>query len=209
MRKIAEVAAAGVDWVQIREKDLTARDLASLTREALRSTAKSSLGTASAVRILVNDRLDVAISEGAGGVHLGERGLSAEGAKRLSRLHFGEQYGTEDFLTGVSCHSLQSAQAAEQSGADYVFFGPVFTTPSKEMFGPSQGTELLKQVCRAVSIPVLAIGGITLETAAACLASGASGIAAIRFFQSAADPKQIVDSIRGITNRHRMRPIRP
>ena len=188
IRKIAEVAAAGVDWVQIREKDLTARELASLTRQALRIATKSSGKRSAATRVLVNDRLDVAIAERAGGVHLGERSLSAEDAKRLSRQRLGEPHGSEGFLTGVSCHSLESAQAAERSGADYIFFGPVFPTPSKHGFGPSQGTERLQQVCRAVSIPVLAIGGITLDNTASCLHAGAAGLAAIRLFQDAPDP---------------------
>ena len=187
IRKIAEVAAAGVDWVQIREKDLTAGQLASLTRQALRTAAKSSAECSSSIRVLVNDRLDVAIAERTGGVHLGERSLSAEDAKRLSRLRLGEPHGSEGFLTGVSCHSLESAKAAERSGADYIFFGPIFATPSKQGFGPSQGTKRLQQVCRAVSIPVLAIGGVTLDSAAACLNAGAAGLAAIRLFQDAPD----------------------
>jgi thiamine-phosphate pyrophosphorylase len=205
-RKIAEVAAAGVDWVQIREKDLTARQLASLTQKSLRIAARSSAKSSCVTRVLVNDRLDVAIAERAGGVHLGEKSLPIGEAKRLIRSALPTQALGDSFLAGVSCHSLEGAQAAERDGADYIFFGPVFATPSKEMFGPPQGPEPLEQVCRAVSIPVLAIGGITLETAAACLAAGASGVAAIRLFQSAADPNQIVDSIRRIANRNGMRP---
>jgi thiamine-phosphate pyrophosphorylase len=199
-QKIAEVAAAGVDCVQIREKDLTARELASLTGKSLRIAASSSAKSSFVTRILVNDRLDVAIAERAGGVHLGEKSLPVAEARRLVESDLRKQAVDESFLIGVSCHSKETAEAAERNGADYLFFGPVFTTPSKETFGPPQGTELLEQVCRALSIPVLAIGGITVETAAACLAAGASGIAAIRLFQSAADPKHIVDSIRRISH---------
>jgi thiamine-phosphate pyrophosphorylase len=198
IRKIAEVAAAGVDWVQIREKDLPARELASLTRQALRMVAKSSGDSSSAKRVLVNDRLDVAIAERASGVHLGEKSLPVTEAKRLIESAVRKQTVDPSFLAGVSCHSIEVAQAAERDGADYIFFGPVFTTPSKETFGPPQGIGLLEQVCRAVSIPVLAIGGITLETSAGCLAAGASGIAAIRLFQGAPDPRHIADSIRRI-----------
>jgi thiamine-phosphate pyrophosphorylase len=200
MRKIAEVAAAGVDWVQIREKDLKSRELASLTREALRSTAQSSSGMPHPVRVIVNDRLDIALAEHAGGVHLGEKGLPVREAKRLQRSNLEQRAGANDFLVGVSCHSMEAAEVAQREGADYIFFGPIFATPSKERFGPPQGAERLKQVCRAVSIPVLAIGGIALENAAACLYAGAAGVAAIRLFQEAADPKHIVDSLRRITD---------
>jgi thiamine-phosphate pyrophosphorylase len=195
-RKIAELAAAGVDWVQIREKDLSARELASLTRHALRIAANSSGKSSCATRILINDRLDLAIAKRAAGVHLGERSLPTGEAKRLVESALRKQAVEKGFLIGVSCHSLESARAAEDSGADYIFFGPVFPTPSKETFGPPQGTELLEQVCRGVTIPVLAIGGITPENAKTCRNAGAAGIAAIRLFQSAADPGQTIGSIR-------------
>ncbi len=202
-QKIEQIVAADVDWVQIREKDLKASELASLTRQALRSAAGSSARRSSATRVLVNDRLDVAIAERADGVHLGERSLSAEDAKHLTRLRL---TSTEGFLTGVSCHSLKSAQAAERSGADYIFFGPVFATPSKASFGPPQGTELLQEVCRTVSIPVLAIGGITPENAGSCCDAGAAGIAAIRLFQDAVDPIGTIQRLRQlVTGSHRRR----
>ena len=95
--------------------------------------------------------------------------------------------GRLDFMVGVSCHSLESARAAERGGADYIFFGPVFATPSKAAFGAPQGTERLGKVCASVEIPVLAIGGMNLENAGACIAAGAAGIAAIRLFQDAVD----------------------
>jgi thiamine-phosphate pyrophosphorylase len=91
----------------------------------------------------------------------------------------------QSFLVGVSCHSLESVQCAASAGAEYVFFGPIFATPSKAAFGQPQGLSRLAQACHAVEIPVIAIGGITLENAAQCFASGASGIAAIRLFQDA------------------------
>jgi thiamine-phosphate pyrophosphorylase len=187
-RKIAEVVAAGVNWVQIREKDLPARELASLTRQALTITGKYSAKRSSTVRVLVNDRLDVALAERADGVHLGEKSLPVAEAKRLVESALRKRAVDEAFLEGVSCHSLEAAEAAERDSADYIFFGPVFTTPSKQGLGPSQGTEHLQQVCSAVSIPVLAIGGITLDNAASCIHAGAAGIAAIRLFQDAPDP---------------------
>jgi thiamine-phosphate pyrophosphorylase len=183
-RKIAEVAAAGVDWVQIREKDLTTRELAALTRKALRSTAKSS--SPRALRILINDRLDVALAEGTDGVHLGENSLPVQEAKQFVILS-PRSSARSDFVLGVSCHSLKAAQVAESSGADYIFFGPVFATPSKSAFGAPQGTRRLEEVCRAVAVPVIAIGGITLENSASCIKAGAAGLAAIRLFQEASD----------------------
>ncbi len=193
--RVETAAAAGVDWIQIREKDLSGRDCGLLTREALQRAAKSRAGNATPTRILVNDRLDVALSEGAGGVHLSENSLPLPEAKRLVRA----QALSQDFLIGVSCHSLEAARSAASGGADYLFFGPIFSTPSKAAFGAPQGLERFAEVCRAVSIPVLAIGGITLENASACLAAGASGIAAIRLFQDARDMSSLVQSLRQLT----------
>lgn len=190
--KIGAAAAAGVDWIQIREKDLSGRECAWLTREALRRFANSRAIHATAVRILVNDRVDVALSEHAAGVHLGENSLPLPRAERLASA----QVQSWDFLIGVSCHSMEAAKSAAGDGADYLFFGPVFTTSSKAAYGAPQGIERLAEVCRAVSIPVLAIGGITLATASACLAAGASGIAAIRLFQDAPDILALVQSLR-------------
>jgi thiamine-phosphate pyrophosphorylase len=190
--KIEAAAAAGVDWIQIREKDLSGRDCALLTQEALQRTAKLRAGNAARIRIIVNDRLDVALSESADGVHLGEKSLPVAEAKRLV-VDRGER---NDFVIGVSCHSLEAARSAERYGADYLFFGPVFATPSKTAFGQPQGVDRLATVCREVSIPVLAIGGITLENASACLAAGASGIAAIRLFQDTQDVPSLVQSLR-------------
>ena len=199
--KIASIAAAGVDWVQIREKDLSGRELAELTREV---TAQKR-----AARIIVNDRVDVAVTEGAGGVHLGETGLPvADVTKWVKRTASGvvvsddgvaSQFpaaARQDFLIGASCHSLESAKAAVRDGADYIFFGPVFATPSKAKFGEPQGVKKLAEVCNAVALPVIAIGGITIENARECVAAGAAGIAAIRLFQDAAEPAQVISELK-------------
>jgi len=215
--KIAAAAAAGVDWIQLREKDLSAKDTAALTRDALRRVSNHSTSASSstptlapstpasgqaprmvipATHILVNDRLDVAIAEQAAGVHLGENSLPVQEAKRLLLASPSRPSPSQDFLVGASCHSLQSAQAAANAGADHIFFGPVFATPSKAAYGSPQGLDQLAEVCRSVPIPVLAIGGITLENASACFSAGASGIAAIRLFQDSADPAAIVRALR-------------
>ena len=181
-----EIAArAGVDWIQVREKDLPGRALAELLREARRRVPAG-------CRILLNDRLDVACALGAGGVHLGEESLSVEEARRFVRARSEAQ----DFLVGASTHSLATALSAEKAGADYLIFGPVYATPSKAQYGPPQGIERLTEVCHAVSLPVLAIGGITVENARACLEAGAAGIAAIRLFEEASNLAAVVDALR-------------
>jgi thiamine-phosphate pyrophosphorylase len=201
LEKIESVAAAGVDWIQLREKDLTGKDLASLTREAVvripNQAPHEKAVTRPPARILVNDRLDVALAEHAGGVHLGENSLPPAEARRLLGA-ISAKIPSHDFLIGVSCHSLKAAQLAASAGADYIFFGPVFATPSKAAYGVPQGLERLAEVCSSVAIPVLAIGGITLANASSCFSAGASGIAAIRLFQDSADPAELVRKLRSL-----------
>ncbi len=205
-QKIEEIAAAGVDWVQIREKDLPARELASLTRQALRIAATVSAKRASAFRVLVNDRLDVAIAERAHGVHLGETSLPVPDARRLIAAAARKKAPDESFLVGVSTHSIEAALNAERDGADYIFFGPVFATPSKAAFGVPQGLARLTEVCQAVRIPVLAIGGITIQNAASCLHVGAAGFAAIRLYQDALDPISTVIQLHQESTNSRRQP---
>src|SRR5206468_12853528 len=125
---------AGVHWNQIREKDPSGNDCPSLTREALQRTKNSKKRKTVPARILVNDRLDVALSQRLAGVHLGENSLPLAEAKRLVE----NRGGRKDFLIGVSCHSLEFARAAASGDADYLFFGPVFATPAKAAFGAPQ-----------------------------------------------------------------------
>ena len=181
---VRRAATAGVDWIQIREKDLSARAQALLARE----TVASVRGTAT--RILINERLDVALAVGAGGIHLGAESLPvAEVAGWCAK-------NAPIFVVGASCHSLAEAQLAEQHGANYIVFGPVFSTPSKLAYGPPQGLGCLEEVCRNLKIPVLAIGGVTLENACECLGVGAAGIAGIRLFQDASDLPALILSLR-------------
>jgi thiamine-phosphate pyrophosphorylase len=174
-----------VDWIQIREKDLPARELFDLTTECVALAAGRT-------RILVNDRLDVALAAGAAGVHLGRESAPAREVKQWCRAG----HAPPGFLVGVSCHSLDEALHAEADGVDYIFFGPVFATPSKEAFGPPQGIARLAEVCRSVRIPALAIGGIAPENAAECFRAGAAGIAAIRLFQQTTDLPAVVERLR-------------
>ncbi len=172
---ILRAAAGGARWIQIREKDLSARALLELARFAVAETRATS------TRIFINDRLDVALAANAAGVHLGEKSLPLE-----SVVEWRRSSGRLDFRIGVSCHSLESARAAGRGGADYIFFGPLYATPSKAAFGAPQGVERLREVCAALEIPVLAIGGVNLQNAEDCIAAGAAGIAAIRLFQDRA-----------------------
>ena len=188
LEKIEQAANAGVDWIQIREKDLSGRELAEMAKRAL-ACAKS--GSA----ILINDRVDVASAVGASGVHLGEHSLPPEEARRL----VSQRCAREGFIVGVSAHSLEAAMQGERAGADYVIFGPVFATPSKAGFGQPQGVQRLQEVCKRLTIPVLAIGGITLANAGDCLAAGASGIAAIRLFQGTTDLDDIARELRKVS----------
>jgi thiamine-phosphate pyrophosphorylase len=187
LERIETAGRAGIDWIQIREKDLPGRELAALAQEALRCVPDS-------CRVLINDRLDMAIAAGAGGVHLAERSIPVAEAKKCVR----ERGLPAQFLVGVSTHSLEAARAAAGEGADYVIFGPVFATPSKAADGHPQGIERLAEVCRCISIPVLAIGGITPENARSCVASGAQGIAGIRIFQDAVDLPLVVRNLRAM-----------
>jgi thiamine-phosphate pyrophosphorylase len=187
---MARAARAGVDAIQVREKDLSGRAQLDLVGRAATNT--SNTGLPANVRFLINDRLDVALAAGAAGVHLGGQSVPVEEVARF-RAKGG---APANFLIGRSCHSLDESVAAERDGADYLFFGPVFATPSKAAYGPAQGLEKLATVCRTVGVPVLAIGGVTLESAAACLEAGAAGVAAIRLFQEAADLDLVVERLK-------------
>ena len=181
---IRRAISAGVDWIQIREKDLAGGALMELARFAVAEARSAS------TQIFMNDRLDVALAAGAAGVHLGEQSLPLE---RVSEWRGAS--GRANFRIGVSCHSLESAREAERGGADYLFFGPVYATPSKAAFGAPQGIARLQEICSTIGIPVLAIGGINAANARKCLEAGAAGIAAIRVFQDAKSVQEMSAAI--------------
>jgi thiamine-phosphate pyrophosphorylase len=190
LERIREAVAAGVDWVQIREKDLPARELLALVREAV---------AVGAARVIVNDRADVALAAGAAGVHLGHASVPVAEVAKWRRA--AGNAVPADFLIGVSCHRLKGAREAEKSGASYTYFGPIYETPSKIPFGKPHGAAELAEVARAVRIPVIAIGGMNEGNAAECVRAGAAGIAAIRLIQDAPDRgalKAVIDAIHGL-----------
>lgn len=161
---------AGLPAVQLREKDLPGRPLLALA-EALRAATADT-----GARLLVNDRVDVAIAVGADGVHLGGGAVPVAVARRL--LPAGA-------LVGVSTHAPGEAAL---DGADFAFFGPVWATPAKAGFGPPQGEDALGRAVAAARIPVLAIGGVTAARVPAARAAGAAGVAVVRAVLGADDP---------------------
>lgn len=179
--RILAAVRAGVDMVQIREKDLSIHAWIALTGQAVEAAAGTS------TRIVVNDRLDVALALGAAGVHLGTQSIPAEAARRIV---------PKGFIIGVSCHSLDDAEAAQAAGADYIVFGPVFESASKLQYGPPLGLERLREATAKVSIPVLALGGITVERVKACLDAGAAGVAGISIFQACPSIEERVRELR-------------
>jgi len=181
---IRETLRAGVDMVQIREKDLASRELITLVEEALKAAREPGRGGAS---VVVNDRLDVALATGAEGVHLGALSMPVQVVRQVA---------PRPFVIGVSCHSLGEALAAESGGADYLVLGPVFETPSKLGYGRPLGLEKLRNVTSRMRIPVLALGGITVERVRPCLEAGASGIAGIRIFQDCESVQERVRELR-------------
>jgi thiamine-phosphate pyrophosphorylase len=215
LRKISEAACCGVDYIQLREKDLSARDLLQLAEEAgksveaarsQRALRKSQLGT----RLLINSRMDVALACGADGVHLRADDISAAEArviftKAASAGNWKPE--TENFVIAASCHTANDVRRAASDGADFVVFAPVFEKGGQR----GVGLEALRAACRgtpkvsmpeaspAVYIPVLALGGVTLENAHACMEAGAAGIAAIRLFQDN-DVAPVVARLRASTS---------
>jgi thiamine-phosphate pyrophosphorylase len=180
--QVSNAVTAGIQLIQLREKRLTARALFELTARA----AEITRGTTT--RLLVNDRPDIAASAGADGVHLTTRSLEP----KIVRRTFGD-----DFLVGASTHSLAEATNARDGGADFVVFGPIFPTPSKEEYGSPMGVACLAGVAEGLApFPVLALGGISNETAHECLRAGASGVAGISLFREPKNLDRVVARIR-------------
>lgn len=178
----AKAAECGADIFQIREKTLSARLLCELVEKVVRSIEGSDL------KVVVNDRADVAAACGAAGVHLTSASLACDVVRNV----FGS-----GFVIGCSAHSADEVQAARDGGADYAFFSPVFETPSKSVYGPPKGVERLGEVARRFQgFPVIALGGIGAENFESALESGASGVAAIRMFSDTAALPAVIAAIK-------------
>lgn len=188
LAKVAECAAAGVECVQLREKDLETRALEELARKAMEALGGSQ------TRLLINSRTDVALACGAHGVHLPANDLAASEVRTIFA-----RAGRSEPVIGVSIHSAAEVASAEAHGASFAVFGPVFEksgSPNRE------GLEQLRRICHRTEaaqppMPVWALGGITLENAQQCAAAGAAGIAGIRLFQQN-DVAKIVKKLRAL-----------
>jgi len=180
LRKIGEAARAGVDYIQLRERDLITHNLEALALNVRDRIDRSKAdGPGPRVNFLINSRTDVALATGADGVHLPADNLNPMEIRHLWKQCRADEPGT--VTISVSCHSLEEAARAEASGADLAIFAPVFEKKDAPETTPT-GLNALRQACQ-YKIPVIALGGITLENASACLEAGAAGIAGIRLFQ--------------------------
>ncbi|MGA2260641.1 MAG: thiamine phosphate synthase [Acidobacteriota bacterium] len=174
LSNMKRAATWGVDFIQLREKDLSDLDLFNLTRDAVQVTR------ATTCKILVNGRIDIALAGGAHGVHLPSTGIgSADLRPHLPR----------GFLLGASTHSLREARQAVAGGADYLLLGPVFPTPSKIGLGEPLGLARFRRICAVLSVPVFGLGGIRSEDICSVLGAGAAGVAGISLFQHENHPR--------------------
>ena len=175
---VARAVRAGVRAVQLRERDLSIRELHSLAMELQRELP--------GLRLFINDRVDVALALGAQGVHLRESSMPAGVVRDLLQ---------PSQLLGLSVHSLDGVMAAEQQGADFVVLGPIYDTPSKRVYGPPIGLSILEQAARKVRIPIFAIGGITATRARDVRRAGAFGVAVVSSVLRAVNIEQATEEL--------------
>ena len=182
VERLRSAALGGATMIQVRERLLDDRALAQFVRELVAATRDT------ACRVIVNDRTDIAIAAGAAGVHLKERSVMPRDVRRIV---------PHPFLVGRSVHTQEDAAVTErEGGCDYLFFGTVFPTASKPDQHPVAGVDALRAVCAHVSLPVVAIGGVTVGRAREIGAAGAAGAAAISLFTDAGDLPATVAAMR-------------
>ena len=181
---LQRVLTAGVPAIQLRERDLSARELVALAREVQAETASRRFP------LLINDRIDVALALEGVGVHLRSNSLPVSVARQL----LGAQR-----LLGISVHAVEEVLSAQSEGADYIVLGPIYETPSKQMFGPPLGIHTLEKACRLVRIPIVGIGGVTAARACEMRRAGAFGVAVITAVLGAADvesaTRELLDAV--------------
>jgi thiamine-phosphate pyrophosphorylase len=163
--------------VQLREKDLTPFALYQLAKD-IKNICQSTHA-----KLFINDRADIAQAVEADGVQLTSQSLPVEAVRTCF---------SEPKLIGVSTHSFEEAQRAEESKADFILFGPIFETPSKAAFGQPQGLVSLNRLSKTVSVPIFAVGGINPERAKECIENGAAGVAVISSIMSSPNIKRII-----------------
>ncbi|MBI4853170.1 MAG: thiamine phosphate synthase [Acidobacteria bacterium] len=174
-----KASESGIDLLQIREKDLSAKDLSNFVSQLTKEVKHTS--------ILVNDRLDIALSCGANGVHLPSNSFPVKDVRKLVG---------NDFIISVSTHNIEEAKLASDQGADFILFSPIFDTPSKRIYGKPLGLELLRQATKTISCPIIALGGITRENACLVLESKVAGLAAIRLFAETPNLSELVNELK-------------
>jgi len=181
---LQRVVNAVAPAIQLRERDLSARELLTLAREVQVVTASRRS------QLLINDRIDVALALEGVGVHLRSNSLPVTVARQM--------LGTQRLL-GISAHSVEEAVQAASQGADYIVLGPIYETPSKQLFGPPLGVHTLEKACRLVRIPIIGIGGVTSARAREMRRAGAFGAAVITAIFGAADvelaARELLDAV--------------
>ena len=181
---LQRVLSAAAPAIQLRERDLSARELLILAREVQSVTASARS------QLLINDRIDVALALDGAGVHLRSNSLPVSVAREL----LGAQR-----LLGISVHTVEEGLLAQSQGADYIVLGPIYETPSKQMFGPPLGIHTLEKVCSLVRIPIIGIGGVTAARAREMRRAGAFGAAVITAILGADDiesaTRELLDAV--------------
>ncbi len=193
LEKIAEATRVGVEYIQLREKDLCGRDLEALAGEALQVIVENSTSENRSTFLLINSRTDVALAIGVAGVHLRGDDISAADARAAWGLAAGPFDRAKDPIISVACHSAEEVNSPAADGASLAIFAPVFEKRGASGIHAA-GIEELRKACRA-KIPVLALGGVNLENAKLCAEAGAGGIAGIRLFQEN-DMGEVVKNLR-------------
>jgi thiamine-phosphate pyrophosphorylase len=185
---LQRVLTAGISSIQLRERDLSARELVTLAREVQTVMASSTS------QLLINDRIDVALALEGVGVHLRSNSLPLSVARQM--------LGVQRLL-GISVHSVEEGLLAESQGADYIVLGPIYETPSKQIFGPPLGIHTLEKACTLVRIPIIGIGGVTVARAREMRRAGAFGAAVITAILGADDvesaTRELLDAVTSLS----------